>query len=153
MSNPFTAIATAFEDVGKGVLWVGKEIGKGFSSIPKLITLTDDAKQIASDAVPKVLDVLDAGKDLANSTAQDGSLFLLDVTALGGAIVAAAGKSGADLVADSAVLAAVEKLVSDFKADNVKDILASWQKILAAVHALNATVESDLKKLESDATA
>lgn len=143
MKNPFVKI---FD----GIQWVVKEVGKGFGLLPKLITLTDDAKRIASDVVPKILAVLDAVKNLVAASLKDGGVFMNDLNAIVSAIVTAASQEGVNVSSDEAVVAAIGKFVKDFNASNVADVLGAWKNLIVTTQALDATVEADLKKLEAD---
>lgn len=140
-----------FQKIGSGVVWVAKEIGKGFTSLPKLITLTDDAKAIASDSVQNIVVVLGDVKDLTTASVKDGGLFVQDLAALGSAILTAAKNDGLNVQADAAVAAAFEKLIGDFQTGNVSDILEAWKALVASAQAFDVQILADLKKLEQDA--
>ena len=139
-----------FANIAKGFAWLGKEIGKGIGYIPKLITLTNDAEKSGAECLPKIIVVVnDAGK-LAQLTSADTANMLTDLAALGAAVVTAATNEGVNLAADTAVVTAVNKLISDAKTQSYADMVTAWHQLCADVHDLDATVLDDLKKLETD---
>jgi hypothetical protein len=144
-------MSNIFVKIGHGIKWVVVKIGDGFKELPRLITLTHDAEQLGSQALPEVLLVLEDVKDLATATVKDGGVFLTGLTALGGALAEAAQAGGVNAEYDAAVLAAVKTLAADFKAQNVADILAAWKALVDSAHSLDQTILADLKKLETDA--
>jgi hypothetical protein len=142
-----------FKKIGQGLLWVPKEIGKLFSELPKLLTVTSDAKKLASDVFPKLMTLLNAVAAFVTATIKDGGQFLTALSALGVAVTAAVEAGGINIMADEAVVAAFEGLVKLFQQSHVGDILTAWKALVEAAHDFDATAVADLQKLESDAVA
>ena len=66
-------LGTFFKDIGKGI----KEVFTGFpKAVAKLITLSDDAKQIASDAANEVITVASDVEQLIAAVAKDDGASL-----------------------------------------------------------------------------
>jgi glycerol kinase len=145
--NPFEKV---LHDIGHGVEWTAKELGKAFADLPKIITLTDDAEKAASDALPKTIAVVQDAGQLATASVKDSGQFVADLTALGAAI-AAAYTAKAFIADDLSVATAFEKLCADFNESTFADLIAAWNKLVTDTKALDATVIADLQKLESDA--
>jgi hypothetical protein len=146
-------MSNIFVKIGQGIKWVAVKIGDGFKDLPKLITLTKDAENLGSQALPQVLTVLEDVKDLATATVKDGGVFLANITKLGSALVTAAQSAGMNITSDAAVEQALMDLAADFKQSNVVDILSAWKALVTSAQTLDATVVTDLKKLETDVTA
>jgi hypothetical protein len=127
-----------FTKILSGVEWFGKEVGKAFTALPKIITLTNDAEKVAADSLPIVISVVEdvVLKDLAAL-----------VTALGTAYAAKA----LNISADKSVVSAFETLCKDFSTANYQDFFTAIEKLVLDARTLDATVLADLKKLEADA--
>jgi hypothetical protein len=149
--NPLKAIETVGVDIAKGATWLGKEIGKPFGELPKLITLTKDAEKLGSDALPETITVLEDAGALATAVAKDSGTLIADLVALGMAIAKAAADKALNIVEDEAVAAAFTKFCHDFNPANFSDVITAWDKLCNDAHALDATVLADLRKLEADA--
>jgi hypothetical protein len=142
-----------FVAIGKGVKWVGVEIEKGFTELPKLIKLADDVKEDVPVIIPEVTTlVADAGA-LATATVKDSGTFISATAALGVAIEQAVAAKALDIVADESVATAFENLVKAFEGENVADILTAWNKLVTDAQKLSTSTSAALKQLEADATA
>ena len=139
-----------FNKIAAGLCWLPKEIGKGFSKLTRLITVTDDAKQMASDVLPKLLNTLDFVRQLVTASIKDGGAFIAALTALGTSVAAAAEAGVTNLAADEAVVVAIKNLIGLINQTHIADILAAWKGLVNAAHELDATAEADLKNLEAD---
>lgn len=139
-----------FNKIAAGICWLPKEIGKGFSKLTRLITVTNDAKQLASDVLPKLLNTLDFVRQLVTATIKDGGAFLAAITGLGTAVAAAVEAGITNIAADEAVVVAVKNLIGIINQAHIADILSAWRGLVNAAHELDATAEADLKKLDAD---
>lgn len=139
-----------FNKIAAGICWLPKEIGKGFSKLGRLVTVTDDAKQIASDVLPKLLNTLDFVRQLVTATIKDGGAFLAALTAVGTSVAAAVEAGVTNIVADEAVLVAFKNLIGIINQTHIADILSAWKGLVNAAQELDATAEADLKKLGAD---
>ena len=140
-----------FKKILSGIEWFGKEVGKVFADLPKLIKLTDDAKNVGVNVVPEAIVVLqDAGK-LSTAVVKDSGVFIKGFANLADKISAAIAAKALDPTADVAVVKAFEAFVKDFNATNVQDVIAALDTIVANTQKLDATVVAGLKKLEADA--
>jgi hypothetical protein len=148
--NPLKTIETVGIDIGKGTAWLGKEIGKAFGELPKLITPTGDAEKLGSDALPETITVIKDAGALATAAAKDSGALIADLVALGAAIAKAVAYKALNIAEDAAVAAAFTKFCGDFNAGNFSDVVTAWNKLCADAHALDATVVADLTKLEAD---
>lgn len=140
-----------FSDIAKGLEWFGKEIGKAFVELPKIIRLTSDAEAAAKEALPQTIAVVQDAGELVTATAKDSGVFLKDLSALAAAITTAAAAKALNVQADEGVAAAFSKFVSDFNAANVQDVLTAFTKLAADTKTLDATVIAALAKLKQDA--
>jgi len=143
-------LSEVFKKIGAGLTWIPKEVGKLFSKMTKLITVTEDAKKLSSDVLPKLLTLLDCVRVFVTASIKDGGAFLSAIAGLGTAVTAAADSGLTNLVADEAVLIAFKSLVSLMQQTHVADILAAWKNLVSAAHDLEATAEADIKQLEAD---
>jgi len=139
-----------FNKIAAGLCWLPKEIGKGFSKLTRLITVTDDAKQMASDVLPKLLNTLEFVRQLVTASIKDGGAFIAALTTLGTSVAAAAEAGVTNLAADEAVVVAIKNLIGLINQTHIADILAAWKGLVNAAQELDATAEADLKKLEAD---
>ena len=143
-------LSEVFKKIGAGLTWIPKEVGKLFSRITKLITVTEDAKKLSSDVLPKLLTLLDCVRIFVTATIKDGGAFLSAIASLGTAVTAAAESGLTNLIADEAVLIAFKNLVSLIQQTHVADILSAWKALVNAAHDLEETAAADLKQLEAD---
>lgn len=145
---------STFVDVLKkiehGIEWVPLEIAKGIAELPKIITLTDDAKAIAADSLPEVLAVITDAENLATAVAKDSGVFLTDLAKVGAAVASAVAAGGLNIATDAAVVAAVEVLIADMKDESVADVIAALHQTATDVVKLKSTVVADIQKLEAD---
>lgn len=140
-----------FKKILSGVEWFGKEIGKGFAALPKLIKLSKDAEAIGVNVVPETVVVIqDAGK-LSTAIVKDSGVFIAGFSALVGAISIAIAAKALNVSADEGVVVAFEAFVKDFNATNVQDVIAALDQLVADTRTLDATVLAGLRKLEADA--
>jgi len=137
------------QKIAAGAEWLGKVIGEGFSFIPRLITYTEEAKQVASDALTGLVALLDAVGKFVSATAKDGAPFLTAQMGLGADVAKAVAASGLNVMEDEAVLADLKAIVKEFTDGGAADILAAWHALVEAAHSLNQTVLADVKKLAS----
>lgn len=144
MSNIFVKIVHGLE-------WFGKEIGKGFAQLPKIIRLTKDAEAVAQQAIPQVTAVIVDAGELVTASAKDSGVFIKSLSWLATAVSEAVAAKALDITKDKAVIAAFEAFISDFKAENVADVLSALDKLANDTKLLDATVLAGLKKLEQDA--
>ena len=146
--TPKTSI---WDKIKNGLGWFGKEIGKGFTFLPKVIVLADDAEEDAKELLPQTLLVVEDAGALVTAGAKDSGKFIVGVSALGAAVSLALANKAVSISADEAVVAAVEAFAADFKKENVQDILNAWHKLATDATALDAMGVAALKKLEKDA--
>ncbi len=140
-----------FKKILTGVEWFGKEVGKVFSELPKIIKLTKDGESVAQNALPESVAVLqDAGK-LATAVVKDSGVFITAFSNLVGVISVAIAAKALDPTADAAVIEAFEAFVKNFNAQNVQDVIAAIDQLVDDTRKLDATVFEGLKKLEADA--
>lgn len=142
-----------FAEIGKGFEWFGKEIGKAFVDLPKILTLTDDAERAATTALPEAVAVIEDAGALVAATVKDSGVFLASLGALSAAIAKAIGDKALNVTEDVAVAAAFEAFCKAFTATNVADMLSAWKKLAADTQTLDTTVVETLKKLEQDVGA
>lgn len=134
-----------------GLEWFGKEVGKAFTELPKIIRLTEDGEQAAKTAIPEVVAVIDDAGQLVTASAKDSGVFLVGLGKLSAAIATAVAAKALNVTADEAVAAAFEDFVKTFNAQNVSDVLAAWDKLATDVNTLDATVVIALQKIKQDA--
>jgi hypothetical protein len=134
-----------------GVVWFGKEIGKGIARLPKILRIAEDAEKTAQDALPLVLVVVEDAGALAAATAKDSGVFITAFAELSGAITLAVATKAMNISADTAVVAAFENFCSKFNSDNVHDVLTAWEQLSADTHKLDTALLTDVEKLEADA--
>jgi hypothetical protein len=144
-------MSNIFAKIGHGFTWIGHEIGKLFSALPKLITLTGDAENAGCNALPKVLAVVRDSGALSTATVKDSGAFLAAFATLSAAIAKAIAEKAVNLVDDVAVATAFEQFCTAFKESNVSDIMTAWNQLVVDTKALDDTVVADLQKLEQDA--
>ncbi len=140
-----------FKKVLSGVEWFGKEVGKAFAELPKIIKLTEDGEKVAQNALPEAIVVIgDAGK-LATATIKDSGVFISGLSGLVGAISTAIAAKALNVTADEGVVSAFEAFVKDFNVANVQDVITAWDQLVADTQKLDATVVAGLQKLAADA--
>lgn len=142
-----------FTEIGKGFEWVGKEIGKLFCDLPKLLRLTEDAEQAATNVLPETIAVIEDAGALAAATVKDSGVFLASLAGLSAAIAKAYADKALNLSEDVAVVTAFENFCKAFTSTNVADILSAWHKLATDTKMLDETVIATLKKLEADVVA
>jgi hypothetical protein len=142
---------TVLLKIGHGIEYIPEEVAKGIAELPKIITLTEDAKAVAADSLPEVLAVIQDGENLVTAVAKDSGVFLADLAGFGAAVALAAANKGINIGSDAAVVAAGEKLIGDFQKENVADVIAALHQTIVDVQKLKSTVVADIKKLEADA--
>jgi len=140
-----------FKKILSGVEWFGKEIGKGFKALPKIIKLTEDGEKVAKAALPQAIVVLNDSGALATAIVKDSGVFVTGFSALVGAISIAVAAKALNVSADEGVITAFEAFVKDFNATNVQDVIAALDQLVADTRTLDATVLAGLQKLEADA--
>jgi hypothetical protein len=142
-----------FKKILAGIEWFGKEVGKVFAELPKIIRLTQDGEKVAQDALPQAIAVLQDAGALATASVKDSGVFVAAFGALIGAISKAAAEKALNIADDEAVAAAFAVFVKDFNATNVQDVLAAWEKLITDTRTLDSTVLAGLEKLKQDAGA
>jgi hypothetical protein len=140
-----------FKKILSGVEWFGKEIGKGFSALPKIIKLTEDGEKVAKAALPQAIVVLNDSGALATAIVKDSGVFVKGFGDLVAAIETAAAAKALNIADDEAVIVAFKAFVADFNVENVKDIIAAQEQLVEDTKTLDATVLAGLKQLEADA--
>lgn len=140
-----------FSKLLRGVTWFGKEVGKAFADLPKIIRLTEDAEEAAQDAIPQVVAVIQDAGELVTASAKDSGVFLVKLAALASAIDAAIVGKALNISADESVVAAFEDFVKTFNAQNVADVLTAWDKLAADTKTFDATMLAALEKIRKDA--
>ena len=140
-----------FKKILSGVKWFGKEVGKAFADLPKIIRLTEDGEKVAQDALPQAIAVVKDAGVLATATVKDSGVFLAAFANLAAAITVAIAAKAINVSADEAVVVAFEAFVKDFNAENVQDVLAAIDELVADAQKLDTTVLAGLQKLEADA--
>jgi hypothetical protein len=148
-------IGTIFKDIGKSAVWIGKEAEELVVDVPKalskLITLSGDAKIIASDAGNEVITLSGDVTALVAAVGKDDGASLQAIEALivaGGTAVKGDGLIVAD---DVAVFAAAQTFFKSLNGTNYSDVLTAISKIIADGKRLSSTVIADFEKLEADA--
>lgn len=143
-------VGTFFKDIGKGILWIPEHLTSLPKALNKLITLSDDAKEIASDAAKEVITVSTDVGELVAAVQKDGGASLQAIETL----IAAGGKAisdkGLNFVEDAAVVTAVETFFATINGTNYADVLAAVAKVITDGKSMTATVVADFKKLASD---
>jgi hypothetical protein len=132
---------------------LGMDLGAVFTELPKLITLTEDAENVATNALPEVMTLVQDSGVLVAATVKDGGAFLASFAELSAAIAAAIAAKAVNITADAAVVTAFENFCSLFNEANVSDILAAWAQITTDVKTLDTTMIAALQKMEADAKA
>ena len=147
-------MSNVFVKVGKGLEWVGKEIASLVTDVPKalskLITLSDDAKAIASDAGTEVIALTTDVTALVVAVAKDDGASLQAISALITAVEAAGAAELLNPAADAAVLAAVSAFCKTINTSNYQDVLTAIAKVIADGKSLSEVVIADVKKLVAD---
>ncbi|HEY1800102.1 MAG TPA: hypothetical protein VGG46_04130 [Terriglobales bacterium] len=140
-----------FRKIFRGIEWFGKEVGKAFTELPKIIRLTKDGEKVAQNAIPETIAVLKDAGALSTAVVKDSGVFLIAFANLTGAITIAIAAKALNISADAAVVAAFEAFVKDFNAENVQDMIAAIDQLVADTRTLDSTVLAGLKQLEADA--
>lgn len=139
-----------FVEIGKGFQWLGEEIGRAFSDLPKMLRLTHDAEQAATTVLPETIAVVEDAGALVSATIKDSGVFLAALAALSATISKALEDKALNVAEDMAVATAFQVFCRAFTATNVADILQAWQKLSEDTKTLDTTVIATLKKLEQD---
>jgi len=142
-----------FVKIAQGLKWFGKEVGKVFSELPKVIRLTTDAEQAATTVLPETIAVIQDAGELVTATAKDSGVFFTAFAGLSMAVASAIDKKALDITADEQVVVAFELFCKAFKRQNVEDILTAWHKLSTDAQTLDATVVATLEKMKKDAGA
>ena len=140
-----------FKKIFAGVKWFGKEVGKAFTELPKLIKISDDARKVGADVIPETIVVVKDAGVLATAVVKDSGVFLKGFGELSAAISTAIARKALDITADEGVIVAFEAFVKDFNAENVQDVIAAIDQIVSDAQSLDEKVEAGLQKLEADA--
>ncbi len=146
-------IGTIFKDIAKPFVWIGKEIINLPKALNKLITLSGDAKNIASDAANEVITVATDVGALVAAVQKDDGASLLAIEAFIAATTKAIADKGINVTEDATVISAAEQFFASINGTNYVDVLAAIAKIIADGKSMTATVIADFKKLETDATS
>jgi hypothetical protein len=139
-----------FAEIGKGFKWLGKEIGKAFVDLPKIICLTEDAEAAASTVLPETIAVVQDAGTLATATMKDSGTFLTALAGLSAAVAKAIADKALNVAEDVAVVTAFQAFCGTFKSANVADMLNAWHQLTTDTKTLDASVIATLKKLETD---
>lgn len=138
-------------DVEKGVMFVGKEVGKVFTAIPRVIKLAEDVQEDAPIIMPKLQQVIEDAGAVAEATAKDSGIFITSLTKLVAAISLAIAEKAVNVSDDFAVITAFENFCSDFKAENVQELLIAWHKLISDTGNFSDALKLAIKQLEQDA--
>lgn len=146
-------LGTIFKYIAKPFVWIGDELDNLPKALNKLITLSSDAKDIASDAATEVIEVsTDVGTLVVAAGKDDGASLQAIETLLKDVGPAIAAK-GTDWQSDVAIIQAIEAFFASVNGTNYVDVLAAIAKIIADGKSMTTTVIQDFKKLETDATS
>lgn len=150
-------MSNVFVKIGQGIKWVGKEAEKLVVEVPKalgkLITLSDDAKNIASDAGNEVITLAGDVTALVAAVGKDDGASLQAIENLINAGEAAGAAELLNPVADAAVLAAATVFFKTINTTNYADVLKAIAKVIQDGKSLSSVVITDFKKLGTDATS
>lgn len=146
-------IGTIFKDIVKPFAWVGKEIVNLPKALDKLITLSNDAKEIASDAAAEVIAVSTDVGNLVAAVEKDDGASLQAIEELLSSSGQAIADKGINFVEDAAAVAAAEKFFATINGTNYADVLLALAKVIADGKSMTSVVIQDFKKLGADVTA
>lgn len=146
-------IGTILKDVAKPFVWIGKKVVDLPKALNKLIVLSADAKQIASDAASEVIAVATDVGDLVKATAEDDGKTLAAFGVFLEDTEHAIASGLTDVAADAAVLQAVATLFGTLKGSNYVDVFAAIAKVIADGKSMTSVVIADFEKLGADVVA
>jgi hypothetical protein len=146
MSNFFSVIASGFK-------WIGKELVKAATWVPKIVTLVKDVEGDASTILPEIATVIDGAGDFVAAIVKDSGADLAATETLVAAIVTAAKADVLSIADDEAVVVAFQTFISTVtKTSNYSDILAAASKLVKDYDTLGSSVKAALAQLESAAS-
>lgn len=145
-------MANFFQKIASGFVWIGKEIAKASTWIPKVVTLVDDVEGDASTLLPELAKVVDDAGEVAVAAVKDSGADIAAAEGLVAAIVTAAKADALNIADDEAVAAAFKTFIAAVTASsNYLDMLAAVKTLVTDYDALGASAKAALAKLEADA--
>jgi hypothetical protein len=143
-------LSTVFQKIRVGLLWIPKQVGAAFSKIGIFFNVVGDAKQLVTDVSTELVALLTALAAFVTASIKDGGDFLSALVELGAVIAAAVEAGLVNITADEAVVAAFTNLVKLFQSSHVADILTAWKNLIDVTHQFEASLETNIAKLESE---
>lgn len=143
-----------FQKIGEGFEWIGKELAKAVTWVPKIVTIVDDVENDAGTILPEIGQVIDDAGIVVTTAVKDGGSDVASAEALITAIVAAAAQEGINIAADTAVAAAFETFIKTVTtSSNFADLITAVKNLTLAYDKLGGSIKTALTQLETAATA
>jgi hypothetical protein len=141
-----------FTKIASGFVWIGQEIGKAVTWLPKIIKLSDDVKTDAATLLPELAQVVEDVSILAKAAVTDSAADLASAEALIAAIGAAARSNALNIAADIGVVAALEDFIQTVtNSSNYADVIAAVKTLVVDYDKFGASAKLALGQLEKDA--
>ncbi len=140
-----------FEKIAGGFLWIGKEIGKAISWLPKIVKLSDDVRADAGTLLPELAQVVEDVGLLAKAAVADSAQDLLAAENLVAAIAIAAKSDGLNIAADEAVIAAFAGFIKTVAtSSNYADVLKAVKALVVDYDKFGSSAKLALQQIERD---
>lgn len=141
-----------FTKIAGGFVWVGKEIGKAVSWLPKIIRVSDEVQSDAATLLPELAQVVDDVASLAKAAVADSASDIASAENLVAAIVAAAKCNALNIAADVGVVTALEAFIQTVtNSSNYTDVLAAVKTLVLDYDKFGVSAKSALLQLQKEA--
>ncbi len=140
-----------FTKIAGGVLWIGKEIGKAVSWLPKIVKLSDDVRADAATLLPELAQVVEDVALLAKAAVADSAQDLVAAENLVAAIALAAKSNGLNIAADEGVIAAFAEFIKTVvTSSNYADVLSAVKALVVDYDKFGASAKVALQQMERE---
>ena len=139
-----------FAEIAKPFVWIGKELGKAVTYLPKLLKAINDGKVDGEALVADLGEMVDDAAEVSTAAVKDGGVDITALETLLVAIIAALADKGVNITEDEAVYSAFKAFVANVKATNLTDLLAAVKKLVATSAQFGTTAKAALAQLEAD---
>jgi hypothetical protein len=141
-----------FAKIAGGFLWIGKEIGKAVSWLPKIVKLSDDVRADANTLLPELAQVVEDVALLAKAAVADSAQDLVAAENLVAAIAIAAKSDALNIAADEAVIAAFAGFIKTvITSSNYADVLSALKVLVVDYDKFGASAKLALQQIEREA--
>ena len=141
-----------FAKIAGGCLWIGKEIGKAVTWLPKIVRLSDDVRADAKTLLPELAQVVEDVALLAKAAVADSAQDLMAAENLVAAIALAVKSDALNIAADEAVIAAFAGFIKTVTtSSNYGDVLSAVKALVVDYDKFGASAKLAFSKLRREA--